>query len=564
MSILREEAFLSTTKIESLSGVTLGVNRPVKQGDIWPTLPSDGTVPDWGIGFHSCHQVGSVTRLFFAAFSDPNITYIHHGYAEWDGTTLTRPNLGLVSFNGNTNNNLITPGGYTRNQYFTSWDEVGQQYVCMVIVAAGPPRSYAIYTSPSMPPTWTLRKTFSSADFGKDVTDVGNMWRRSDNRAAVYYQDTPASTRHVGMLLGPSDGSLTGTWTDVGRVLTAPSDASQYYYTSAWVDGELVYAAVCTFDGTGGIPPGHTIVGTTNRIWKVQLFVGTAGDGSVLTLVDADWLSSTGVAGEYDGGEIGVSQTIARVGNIWKLPFWGDADTHHQSPELTRHMGMSHLGYRRIGKVSSNGNVTLTAISGGPANVLVTGTSSGAGGIQIELLNSTTGAVLAGYSRTDCDTVGTDVTDAIVTWQGVAATPSTFKIKAYLTNATLNFISVSSAVANAAIGVGDNISTGIGNVTAQTQTPLTITGSSGWLQVGTQLSVAALPNTRVSTAATVVSTSGGTLIFVGADSSKFAFSSNGTTWTSTLVIPSGTSNIYLSVLPVSGDGSLSATVGVPL
>lgn len=440
----RSEAFLDTVNLGTLSGVSLGVNRPAKQGDIWPTLASDGSVPHWGTGFFSCHQVGAVTRIFFAAFSDPSITYIHHGYAEWDGTTLTFPTQNRVTFNGNTNNCLITPGGLTRNQYFTSWDEVGQQYVCMVIVAAGPPRQYAIYTSPSMPPTWTLRKSFSSSDFGKDVTDVGHMWRRTDGRAAVYYQDVSTDVaaygntrRHIGMLLGPSDGSLTGTWTDAGRVISAVGTNEQNYYASAWTDGDLVYVAPCIFDGDpAGPPPGHTISGTRNRIWKVKLYVGRADSGTSLTLVDADWLTSTGVAGEYDGGEIGVSQTIARAGDVWRLPFWGDADTHHQSPELMRHMGMAHLGYRRIGKVSGTGTVPLTRARGRRRGQLVVNTASGT--VKASVRNPITGATFQGFASTDCDPITAGTFGQTVTWQGQSRMPRNGEVLLHLTAAEVN------------------------------------------------------------------------------------------------------------------------------
>lgn len=549
---LREEAFLDQSKIESYSGVSFGVNRPVKQGNIYPSLPSDGSVPHWGTGFLSCHQVGSITRIFYAAMSDPNITYLHHGYAEWDGADLTFPSQGLVSYNGSTDNNLITPGGYTRNQYFTSWDEVGEQYVCMVIVSTSP-RTYAIYTSPSMPPSWTLVKTFTAADFGLPVTDISNMWRRSDGRAATYYQEAEAVSpavayggwlRHTGLLLGPADGSLTGTWTNAGRVLTAPSVYEQLYYPSAWVDGELVYVPVCMFDGDpAGPPPGHTIDGTRNRIWKTNLYVGRADDGTDLTLVDSNWVAATGVGGEWDGGELGVAQTIARDGDTWKLPLWGDDDTHHQTPELRRAMGMSHLGYRRVGYIQGPGEVILTTVTAAEAASL---TLNSEGTITVELLDSDD-QVIPGYSRTDSVPVTTDAFDNPVAWNSHEVTPADFKAVLILAaGARVYFLTAADAAAEPTPDVG-----------------LTLDESSIFTQTGTSITARALTGRRSSVPAVAYSLNGGAIWVTGDDVAVFDIDGDPVDGQTAIVLTAGVPlNLELGVTPVNA-GPLAIQIGIP-
>lgn len=573
--MLREEAFLDTAKLEALGpNIALGVTRPVKSASnpIWPVLASDGSVPDWGVGFHSLHQVGAVTRMFFAAFEGPSINYVQHGYAQIaEDLTVTRPNVGAITFNGNTNNDLITPGGYTRNQFFTTWDETTNQYICFVIAATSPSRVYKIYTSPTMPPTWTLRKTLTATQFGLTYMDGSNIWRRSDGRLAMYYQDietvSPAVAyagfvRHVGMLLGPSDGSITGTWTNVGRVLSAASVNDQHYYPGAWVDGELVYVPTCIFDGDpAGPPSGHTISGTRNCIYKVKLHVGRANDGSALSLVDSAWVSR-GSPGDWDGGEIGTSQNIVEIGDEWRISLWGDEDTHHQTPELSRRTGMATLGRRRIGYIVNNGastdtvrTTTITAAVGGEVTINSTGT------VQVELLDASNN-VIPGFERSACDTIPSSTFGHTVTWGGNAYTPAVFKAKFYLAPAArVHYLT-------AAESAGRTLTPATETDTAQALTyglrtaGLTLDPDPYWQQSGTALTVHAAVGRRREVTGVVTSSTGGPLRFAGTDAASFEVSLNGTDWASSIDIPVGDTPIWLSAEP-DATGALVAEVGVP-
>ena len=449
-TILRGQPFLDSTGL-TLSGLTLGVNRPSKQGNVWDTLaiPSDGTKPDWGVGYVSVHQVNDVTKIFTTCFDSPSINTVHHGYVTTtDGSTMTRPNNGLVTFAGNTNNALITPGSFTRNQFRTTWDDYSKRYVCIVTTGVG---TLSLYQAASMPGAWGASvKDLTAASFGKTYMEPMAFWRRSDNRAVIYYQDIQSGTadygsirRHVGMLLGPSDGSLTGTWTDSGRVLSAASGNAQLYYSGAWVDGDLVYVPVGIFDGDASGPPsGHSISGTINRIHKVSLYTARANSGTTLTLADADWLSSTGVGGEYDGGEVIGCNNVARASNTWRYYFGGDDDTHHQTPELRRAMGYCTLGYRRIGKATGTGYVidttTVSAPQGGTLTVNGTGITS------VELLNPVSGSALSGYAAANCMSIGSDVYDVPVSWNGSTGLPTSFLVKINVSGGAANHYEVKS------------------------------------------------------------------------------------------------------------------------
>lgn len=447
-TVLHSEPFLSATNLVSNS-LTLGVNRPSKQGDVWSglSIPDTGADPDWGVGYVSADQVNDTTRLWYTAFESSSINYVHLGHARTtNGSTMTRPSLGLITYDGDTTNNLVTPGSLTRNQYRVSWDETTKKYVCIVYVLVGADLCIDIYTAADpLTSGWGTRVNRLTNPFGTGYCEPMAFWRRSDGRAVIYAQGiTTGHTsygglrRHVAMLLGASDGSLTGSWTSQGNILTSSADDRQYYHAGAWVDGPTVYVPIGIFDGTNSVPSLGTFSGTVNRIHKVALYSADASSGTTLTLVDDDWLSSTGVYDDYDGGEVIGGNSVVRSGNTWRYYFGGDGNTHHQSTEAIRHLGYTTLGYRRVGGASGSGEAitsTITAPVGG--KVYVNGTD-----IYNVALVDTSNVEITGY--TNCDSIPYEAYDHVMTWGGVAGVPAQFRVKVECLGGTVNHVEVRS------------------------------------------------------------------------------------------------------------------------
>lgn len=565
---LREEAFLLTSNIESISGLSYGVNRPAKSGSnpIWPSLSGSGSVPDWGVGYISTRVNGATTELFTTCFDGPNINTVHLGSPETtDGTTITRPTRGLITFNGNTTNNLITPGGYTRNQFRVTWDSVTSKYKCFAYWNNGSNFYIDLFEATSPQTTgWGSYVQRISAPLGAGVASAQAceptaLFRRADGRWCLYIQTSQGGTadyqgarRHLGMLLGPSDNTLVGTWTSVGagannEILTSPSGSEQYYHSGGWVDGDLVYVPIGIFDGSAAPPGGHAFSGTVNRIHKVQLFVGRASDPTTLTLADGSWLSSTGVEGAWEGGEIIGANNVAEVGNEWRYYYAGDADTHHQSPELSRLMGVASIGRRQIGRVTGTGSVTLAAITPGASGGMSVTVIAESGTVKLELLNSSTGAVLTGYSQTDCDAITADGTEQTVTWRGSHVAPADAKIKAYVTSGELNYVSATTITGGLKLDTAGD--------TAWTQ------GATG-ASIGRQITVYTARGVRDSVGMSVYSAAGGRVRVQGTDASKWEVSLDGSSWAQSQVVSAGRTDMYLSVTPSSSDAALSCDIGV--
>lgn len=566
---LREEAFLLTSNISSISGLSYGTNRPSKSASnpVWPSLASDGSVPDWGVGYISTRVNGSTTELFTTCFDGPNINTVHLGSpTTTDGVTLSRPSRGLITFNGNTSNNLITPGGYTRNQFRVTWDATTSKYKCFAYWNNGSNFYIDLFEAASPQTTgWGSYVQRITAPLGAGVANANAceptaLFRRSDGRWCLYIQtsqggtaDYGGSRRHLGMLLGPSDNTLVGTWTSVGAladnaILRSADGANQLYHAGAWLDGDLIYVPIGIFDGSAAPPSGHSLSAwPVNCINRVALYVGRSSDPTTLTLADSAWLSATGNASDYDGGEVIGANNVAEVGNEWRYYYGEDQDTHHQSPELSRRMGLATVARRRVGKVSGTGSVTLSAITPDASAGMTVTVIAGSGTVKLELLNASTGAVLSNYSQTDCDSITADGTEQTVTWRGSHVAPANAKIKAYVTSGELNYVTATT------------VSGGLKLDTA---------GDSAWTQsaagasVGRQVTAYTARGARDSVAMTVYSAAGGRVRVAGTDSSKWDVSLDGSTWAKSVTISAGRTDMYLSVIPGSSDTALSCDIGV--
>lgn len=113
-------------------------------------------------------------------------------------------------------------------------------------------------------------------------------------------------------------------------------------------------------------------------------------------------------------------------------------------------------------------------------------------------------------------------------------------------------------------GHGSNTSQGRGAATGVRLGDLTLNPSPYWTQTPTKITVdAPTVGDRYTCTATATSPTGGVLMFDGLHADRFQASLNGVTWSSSIVIPAGTSTVYLGVVAQSGDKTLAARVCLP-
>lgn len=570
MTVLREEAFVDSSKIESVSGLTYGVNRPAKSASN-PVFT--GTASEFD------HHV-----VYVSAIPDPDGSgvWLYPGThtENWgrgrlalaqsaDGITFTKPNLGIHSVDGDTNNNCVIDSTFKTFPFVTHVPSlVATPYVAVgleIPVDGSSERYVKVWVSAD------------GIDFGSPVNSITitglvrdsmSIVRRTDDRWMIYAQTrTGGDVRSVGVWRSDTTDITTTTWTFVNEfMLTGTSIAYQYYSFGAWIDGEVMYAANCIYDSRGYYqnetypsPPTPVPFVTTNtndRQFKFELWTSRGDDGLTWTRIDADWMWSGANAGaldttpgEWDYGCLVIGGQMVRVGDDWRYYYGGAREQHHPSPagpygtlpQTQREAGFASTGYRRIGELSGTGNVILDPVTSAAGTNL---TINSEGTVTVELLDSSTGAVLTGYSSAECDAIPSDTYGHTVTWNGSPATPTAYKPKVYVTSGTVYYVTVEDS-----------------------PTPLTLVNTSGtstWTLTGSSLTAYATPGTRHTITAQVYTPVGGRVVWAGSHADRFEVSEDGVSWVSSLVVAAGTSSVVLGVTPQSGDGLLTASLGVPV
>lgn len=474
MALLREEAFVDSSKIESVSGLTYGVTRPTKHPSN-PLLTGTAGTYQHHVAYTTAVKDPTTGKvmLFYGSKSE---TWGHGRVSlamSDDGVIFTKPNLGLFTLDGNTVNNCVldtapvSAGGTDGMNYFafvTYHEGVG--YVAVGSEAPMPNPSpghwYAgVYTSPDGI-SWTLA---CRIDTNLTTRDAMSIVRRTDGRWIIYMQSrTVANVRSVGYWISDGTDLATTTWTGpVDFMLTGPSQTYQYYSMHAWRDGEVFYAAMCIYNSNGYFqtPPYFITTNTDDRQWKFELWTSRADDGLNWTKIDNDWLYSgtdarnatlDSTPGEWDYGCMIGGGAPVRIDDEWFWYYGGAYEQHHPSPAgpngtqpwQQRKAGAALIPYRRLGKLSGTGTVVLDPIAATePASLTI----NSVGTVEAELLDAA-GSVIAGYARSDCDAIPADTFDHVVTWNGNAPTPDDeFKVKLYLTSATVHYVTVAGAEA---------------------------------------------------------------------------------------------------------------------
>lgn len=568
MTALREEAFVDSAKIESLSGLTYGITRPVKSASN-PVFT--GTSGEFD------HHV-----VYVSAIPDPDGSgvWLYPGThtENWgrgrlalaqsaDGITFTKPNLGIHSVDGDTNNNCVIDSTFKTFPFVTYVPSLTATPYVAVGLEIPVDGSWERYVK-----VWV---SDDGIDFGSPVNSITitglvrdsmSIVRRTDDKWMIYAQTrTAGDVRSVGVWRSDTTDITTTTWTFVNEfMLTGTSIAYQYYSFGAWIDGEVMYAANCIYDSQGyyqnetyPTPPTPVPFITTNtndRQFKFELWTSRGDDGLTWTRIDADWMWSGANAGtldstpgEWDYGCVVIGGQMVPVGDEWRYYYGGAREQHHPSPagpygtlpQTQRQAGFASLGYRRIGKLSGTGHVVLDPVTASASSALSVNST---GTVEVELLHPTTGAVLAGYARADCDAIPADTFGHTVTWNGSSFTPVNYKAKVYLTAATVYYVEITeSAGGRLVVDAGDD----------------------DWAQVGTSITVSTTAGVASSTLATIYSVNGGTIRFAGPDASKFEVSADGVSWAATLVVAAGAGSVHLRVTPDPGDVTLSALLGIP-
>lgn len=411
------ESFVDTSRLEAVYGVTQSVRVPTKYsgnpvftGGTWDTDKMWTTVI----------KIGATYYMWYGCFSAAGLQHTCYATSA-DGITWTRPNLGLVTYGGNTNNNiLLAEGRYGGGVWYDASSPAGEEYKLIIEGDGGTLASGAYLYKSADGINFTLAKTIANTGIqeGKAVIKL------PDGRWAVFIcQGQLTDTRSIHVYVSETT-SIAGNWYSYGVVIPTEATTNQKYALAIHEENGTYYAWVMVYNVV------------TEQIDSFDLY--TSYDGLDYTLASRDWLN-IGASGAWDdemliNGGITLTDTGS---NIWRAYYAGTAENHAHAVPRNAQIGFASIDKGRIGQVTGTGEVVTAPFYNASGKLYLNAIAS-SGSIDVEVINAATGAVLAGYAEGDCDTFSADTFSTEITWGGVSLpTGQTIKLRFILTGATL-------------------------------------------------------------------------------------------------------------------------------
>jgi hypothetical protein len=403
----RTEHFVDQSNIAESSGVSFGVNRPTKyvSNPILEPAGANGATWDYDKYYVSALYEGGVYKVWYGNIDD-NGAYAGSSYAtSADGNAFAKPNLGAVTYDGNTNNNIFNAG------YDPTIIKDGASYIIQIGADAnGDSNNQAlIYSSPTGYDDLTLQKTITRGTY----SEFHGLVKRGDGRWISYYTYGHGSnSRSIGAYLSDTT-DIAGGWADQGTILSSGGSSAQFYYFSATLIAGVLYGFAGRYNsGTGEI--------------SVDLYTST--DGINWTLGKIVWVDNGPDA--YDAKMI-FAKSLIDDGAEWRFYYGGSVGHHGQAAPRDSRLSYASLGAGRLGHVYGPGGTLVTTAFTPSADLTINAASSG-GRLKVELLNPDD-TVIPGFAKADCDNLDGDSSTKVVTWGGASIpTDQSLKIKFYL------------------------------------------------------------------------------------------------------------------------------------
>lgn len=410
----RIERFVDLTEIEDATDVVFDIRRPVKFNDGPISEPTGVNSATWDRDkyFPAVDYRNGDMKILQGCWDDLGSNTGVTLSNSVDGRTVTKPDLGINTYGGNTSNNIVNTGYDPTIQ----WD--GSQYLVLLGVEPGvggiENGTGKLYTSPDL---ITLTEVATFFRGTANYSEFHGMTIRSDGRIIVYYiTGHPTDDRRIGAFLSDTTDPA-GGWTDQGVIYGNYDEEDQFYTFSATLIDGILYGAAYRFNDI------------TERMW-VDLFTSQGNDGLTLNLVQGGWIPN-GKYGEFDGGFILGKHPIV-FGDELRL-YYGAANGNHID-SLPRDSRLAYATVpldRMCSVIGVGGSVTTTALT--LTDELYINAISSGGNLSVEVLDAGTDTPLAGFAKTDCDVLDGDHKSLEVTWGGISApTGSSIKLKFYL------------------------------------------------------------------------------------------------------------------------------------
>ncbi|MDM8005786.1 MAG: hypothetical protein QUV05_06505 [Phycisphaerae bacterium] len=383
---------------------------------IYGTVLPNESGPGYRMWYHSLN------------FDLPSADRVNANYAtSVDGITWTKPELGIISFNGSKANNIFIDPGNCPSVMHTPWDAgIQRPYKLM---RGGPWSVFSgAYSMDGI--HWTedsLARCPAASDhctfawdphrqkymgFPKVFATVNGVSRRSTGVwATSNFDDWPSGTN---LILAPD--SWDDRWVPSGA---APH--TQFYGMCGFAYESMYIGFLWVFRVTGQIS------GADDGPIFVEIV--TSHDGTHWRRQEGDRppILPLGPSGAWDDGMVFTAIQPLVEGDTLRLYYGGFNGTHAEESAWQAAIGMATLrkdGFASLDAGATPGTITTKRINGASGPLRVNCSVATGGSFNVEVLNAS-GAVVPGYSAADCDAIQGDHVDQVVTWGAQTSLPTT-------------------------------------------------------------------------------------------------------------------------------------------
>lgn len=361
-----------------------------------------------------------------------------------DGINWTKPNLGIRTWNGSTNNNMFynrTTGSGITSVIHTPWDtDPARKYRFMNKDDSGYLAAWAAdgihaVDSPANP-VFT-----GGSDVGQFMWDPFNQvyrgyvkngwtdWNGLPRRAVALTQTTDIESWPAEQLILTPD-PIDDRWS------SNPTYRTHFYGLAAFAYESMYLGFLWIFRATDA-------QGYYNG--PVYAEIISSRDGVHWTREEGDRpaMVPLGSAGAWDDGQLYTATEPLVEGDTMKL-YYGACDQQHGSSLKTTICGIGLATLRKDGFASldagaTQGSVTTQTLAGATGSLHVNCTASGGGSVRVEVLDAFNNP-LSGYAAAECTPLTGAGVDQIVTWtlhNQLPPAPSAIRLRFLMQNASL-------------------------------------------------------------------------------------------------------------------------------
>jgi len=539
------ELFLDDTAIYQSSNITRSIIRPTRASDTIPIIgdsySGDTDSRAWesisvSPGFSVVDPDDGLIKCLYRCRGASDTTS-HICYAEINPTThaVTRPNLGIITYGGNTNNNIIIDVeddlfgvNNLKVEYLSPFlnpsPTSGDKWLAVSNMTDSEGWLYPSILASDDLKTWTLEKNIATHVSNQVMVTL--FFDETTNKWYIPFQTMDGGIREISLYRSDTS-DYTGAWTNLGVIIHEAGANNQKYWAHLTKAGDTYVLIINTYSLA------------TEKMDRFELY--TSPDLSTWTVQDTSWMSLWAADGDWGYGLLMLCDLID-LGSQFEMVYAATHGLHNESSRYPTGISYATLAKYRMAQIavtggSGEGYIISTLQSNPNGYPLTINANSAAGNrVEVELLD-VDNQIITGYERASCNTVDGNDDGIFISWgRNMPPITQDFKIKTYISNSAKLY--GCSLVAPVSIVSGDFVLT------------------------GTDITVSAPESVHTVSECSLISP-GGLVKLTGTDSAKFDLSLDNISWDSSITIDSGEQTFYIGVTPQDGDYILSATLGIP-